>query len=200
MNSVVVNGTLREATGKKATKAVRKAGQVPCVIYGGKENIHFSAEAIAFRDLVYTPNFNLAEINVDGNTYKCIIKASVFHPVTDIISHVDFLMIGDDRKFKVELPIRFVGVAPGVKAGGKIVQKLRRVKVKTTLGALTDSLTADISELELGSSIRVRDINLPEGMEIMNPMAIPIASVEVPRALKSAQAAAEGEEEGEEEA
>ncbi len=196
MNSVAVNGTLRADTGKKATKAVRNAGQVPGVIYGAEKNVHFSADTLAFRPLIYTPDFNLAEITVDGNVYKCIIKSTSFHPVTDDLVHVDFLQLTPGRKFNVELPVRFEGVAPGIKAGGKLVQKLRKVKIKTTLESLTATLSADISDLELGASIRVRDINLPEGMEIMNPMAIPVASIEIPRALKSAAAQKE-EEEGE---
>ncbi len=194
MNTVAVTGTLRKETGKKSTKAVRKAGEVPCVIYGGKDNIHFSASQIAFRSLVYTPNFNIADITIDGAVYKCILKASTFDPLTDELSHIDFLQLEDGRKFNVELPVRFKGVSPGVKAGGSLIPKLRRIKVKTSLDALVDELVADISALELGSSIRVKDIELPEGMEIMNPLAIPIASVEIPRALKSAQAGEDGEE------
>ena len=203
MNSVALTGTLRKETGKKATKAIRKSGHVPSVIYGGENPVHFSAATLDYRPLIYTPDFNLAEITIDGDTYKCIVKSATFHPVTDELQHVDFLQLSDDRKFKVELPVKFTGVAPGVKAGGKIIPKLRRVKVKTSLDALVESLTADVSQMELGQSIRVRDIKMPEGMEPLNPLAIPIASVEVPRALKSAQAGVEGaegedDEEGEE--
>ncbi len=197
MNTVALTGTLRTETGKKSTKAVRKGGGVPCVIYGGKENIHFSAPQLAFRPLIYTPDFNIAEITIDGTVYKCILKGSTFNPVTDDIQHLDFLQVEQERKFIVELPVKFTGVSPGVKGGGSLIKKLRRVKVKTSLDALVDVLTASIAELELGSSIRVKDIELPEGMEIMNPLAIPIASVEIPRALKSAQSedkeGAEGE-------
>lgn len=194
MNSVAVNGTLRESTGKKSTKATRKAGNVPCVIYGGNEVIHFSASQISFRDLIYTPDFNIAEITVNGNTHKCILKSVSFHPVTDAVQHIDFLELSNDRTFKVDLPVRMKGTSPGVKAGGKVVTKLRRVKVKTSLEALTDELLVDISNLELGQSVRVRDIDLPEGMELLNPLAIPVASVEIPRALKSAQSEAAAEE------
>ncbi len=195
MNTVAVNGTPRTETGKKATKAIRRAGRVPSVIYGGEDNVHFSADAIEFRNLIYTPDFNIAEIKIDDQTYKCILKSSSFHPVTDELEHIDFLQLVPGKAFKVDLPVRFRGAAPGVKAGGKIVQKLRKVTVKTTLETLVDALYTDISTLEMGHSTRVRDIDLPAGMELMNPGPIPVASIEIPRALKSAasQKEAEGE-------
>ena len=194
MNTVAVNGTLRTETGKKATKVVRRSGQVPGVIYGGEENVHFSAETLDFRDLVYTPNFNLADITIDGKVYQCILKSASFHPVTDDLEHLDFLLLVPGRTVKVDLPVRFRGASPGVKAGGKIVQKLRKVTVKTTPEALVDALYTDISELELGHSTRVRDIELPDGMQLMNPAPIPVATIEIPRALKSAAAQKDAED------
>lgn len=194
MNTVAVNGTLRTETGKKATKVIRRSGQVPGVIYGGEENVHFSAETLDFRDLVYTPNFNLADITIDGKVYQCILKSASFHPVTDDLEHLDFLLLVPGRTVKVDLPVRFRSASPGVKAGGKIVQKLRKVTVKTTPEALVDALYTDISELELGHSTRVRDIELPDGMQLMNPAPIPVATIEIPRALKSAAAQKDAED------
>ena len=191
METVTLTGTKRTDTGKKATKAARKEGMVPCVMYGGNEVVHFTASPKSFKKLIYTPDFKIAEVNVDGQSHRCIIKDMQFHPVTDALLHIDLLQLVDGKKVNVEIPVGFKGVAPGVKTGGKLIPKLRQVKVKTTPDKIVDKLFVDISELQLGFSVRVRDIEIGEGMEIMNPPAIPVASVEVPRALRSAEAAAE---------
>ena len=199
METVAVNGTIRTEVGKKATKAVRKVGEVPCVIYGGEKVIHFSSAPSAFKHLIFTPDFKLAEITLDGTAYKCILKDAQYHPVTDEIVHLDFLQLIADQKISVNIPVGFKGVSPGVKEGGKLVSKLRTVNIKTTPDNIVNKLFVDISEVELGGSIRVRDVEITDAMEIMNPPAQPIASVEVPRALKSEEAGeeGEGEEEGE---
>lgn len=194
MESVAISGAPRQEVGKKASKALRKEKVVPCVIYGGENVIHFSAHANQFRSLIYTPDFKLAKIDVDGTTYDCIIKETQFHPVTDEISHIDFVQLIPGKKVKVQIPVKFNGSAPGVKEGGKLIQKLRRVKIKTTPEQLVEALYADVSELNLGSSIRVRDIETTDEMEVMSAMSIPIASIEIPRALRSAQSEEEGEE------
>ncbi|RMG82351.1 MAG: 50S ribosomal protein L25 [Bacteroidetes bacterium] len=151
-------------------------------------NIQFTTTFKEVKDLVYTPDFKVAEITVDGKSYRSILKDVQFHPVKDTIRHVDFLVISDTRPIKVELPVKFVGVSPGVRVGGKLIQNLRKIKVKTTADKLIDVLTLDISKVELGQSIRVRDIQLEDGIEIMSPPATPVATVEIPRALKSAGA------------
>ena len=197
MDSIAITGNIRTDLGGKFARAARREGQVPCVIYGGENNVHFSAPPMSFKKLIYTPDFRLAEIEAGGKTYKCIVKDIQFHPVTDEILHIDFLELVDGHKLNVEIPVRFRGVAPGTKAGGKLTQKLRRVKVKTTPDKLVNELFIDISGLQLGNSVKVRDIELKEEMELMTSPGIPVASVEVPRALKSAQAGAAGEEEGE---
>lgn len=193
MQIVSISGSPRTDLGKKHNKQLRKAGAVPCVIYGGESPIHFSAPAGVFRPLIYTPDFKLVEIEVEGKTYKCIMKDTQFHPVTDALMHVDLLELVANKKVNVELPVKFVGVSPGVKNGGKLIQNLRRIKVKTTPEKLIDHLTLDISDLALGSAIRIRDITAVDGIEVINSPAIPVATVEVPRALKSAEAGAEGE-------
>jgi len=187
MKTVSISGSPRTALGKKHNKQLRKTGAVPCVIYGGEAPIHFSALAGVFRPLIFTPEFKLAEVEVDGKSYKCILKETQFHPVTDDLMHVDLLEMVPNKKFNVELPVKFVGVSPGVKNGGKLIQNLRRIKVKTTPEDLVDHLTLDISELELGHAIRIRDITAIDGVEVTNSPAIPVATVEVPRALKSAE-------------
>lgn len=193
MESIAINGTLRTDLGKKAAKAYKRAGKVVCVIYGGEKNVHFSAVAKDFKPLLFSGDFKLVNITVDGATYQCILKAAQFHPVTDEVQHLDFLQLVPGQQVKVELPLKFRGVAPGVKAGGKLIAKVRKVKIKTTPEHLVDSLFVDISGVNLSESVRVRDIELGEGMEIMNAPGIPVASVEVPRALKSADAAEEEE-------
>jgi len=145
------------------------------------------------KSLGYTPDFKLAEISVNGDTHKCILKDITFHPLTDEIVHIDFLRMTPGKPLKVEIPVDFKGKSPGVKEGGKLIPQMRRVKVKTTPETLVDKLFVDVSELELGNSVRVRDIEFPDGMEVMTTTATPVAVVEVPRALRSAEAEAEAQ-------
>ncbi len=191
METVAITGTKRAGIGKKSTKADRNAGAIPCVIYGGKENVHFTGKMSEIKKMIFTPAFKVAEVNVGGATHKCILKDVQWHPVTDEIRHIDFLELVSGKSFKAELPVRLDGVAPGIREGGKLVYKLRKVKVKTTPEALVDELVLDISSMNLGDSVRVRDIEAIEGMELMSSPALPVASVITPRALKSAAAEAE---------
>ena len=193
MEAVAFNGTVRNELGKKGTKAVRNNGQTPCVLYGGDNTIHFSINIKDVKNLIYTPDFKIAEITLDGKTYKSILKDVQFHPVSDEVRHIDFVELVDGKKVNVEIPVRFKGSSPGEKVGGKLYQKLRKAKVKTTPEHLVDQLFVDISELEMGQSVRVKDIEADDNLEIMSSPNIPVASVEVPRALRSAQAAADGE-------
>src|SRR5690606_27826278 len=130
MKSVKIEGTRRTELGKKATRQLRSEGMVPGVIYGS-ENIHFSAPQMAFRPLVYTPEFQLAEVTIDGKTYRCILKDLQFDVVTDELNHIDLLELNDDRKVVANLPLKFVGTSEGVKAGGRFVPKLKTLKVRT---------------------------------------------------------------------
>lgn len=192
MEIVAINGQIRAEVGKKATKAVRKKdGGIPCVLYGGEDLIHFSIPEPEVKALIYTSDFKVADINIEGKTYRCILKDVQYHPVTEAILHIDFLRLVKGNPVKIEVPVRFKGTSPGVKSGGKLLPKLRRVKVKTTPENLVSELLVDISKLELGQSIRVRDIEPGEGIEIILSPGIPVATVEVPRALRSATAAKE---------
>ncbi|MCB0569710.1 MAG: 50S ribosomal protein L25 [Phaeodactylibacter sp.] len=192
MEIVAVNGQKRVGLGKKETKAVRNEGLIPCVLYGGDEVVHFSTTLNDIRGVVYTPDFKIAELTVEGKAYRAILKDVQWHPVTDSIVHIDFLRLVEGNAIKVEVPLRFTGVSPGVRAGGKLQQKLRRVLIKTTPEHLISEMSVDISKLELGQSIRVRDIVVEEpGIEIMNSPGVPVATIEIPRALRSATAAAE---------
>lgn len=195
MDIVAVSGKLRTNLGKSASAQIRREGGIPCVMYDAKNVIHFTTELKEVKKLIYTPKFKLAELTIDGKTYKCIIKEYQMHPVTDTITHIDFLHLLEGQSVKIEVPVKFIGTSPGVKGGGKLLQMLRRVKLKTTVEHLIDEVTLDISNLKLGHSIRIRDIQPNDGVEIMNNGATPVAIVEIPRALRSAQSAAETETE-----
>ncbi|PHN01002.1 50S ribosomal protein L25 [Flavilitoribacter nigricans] len=190
MKVVTLEGQERKVMSKSATKALRKEELVPAVMYGGDDVLHFSVSARDVRPLIYTSDFKVAEVNVNGNAYRCILKDKQFHPVSDEIQHLDFLQLTDGATVRIQVPIRFTGSAPGVKVGGKLQQNLRLVKIKTTPENMVYEMTADVSKLELGQSIRVRDIKTVEGVEIMNSPSIPIATIEIPRALRSAASAA----------
>lgn len=195
METIAINGSLRTGKGSTTSRIDRAEGKVPCVLYGGAENVSFTVTPKEVRDLIYTSDFKVVEVNIDGNATRCILKSAQFHPVTDNVIHIDFLRLVEGHPIKLEVPVRCVGVSPGVKVGGKLQQKMRKIKIKTVPEQMVDHLTVDISELELGSSVRVRDISIPEGIQILNPLANPVATVEIPRALRSAEAAAEGTEE-----
>ena len=186
MKSVQIEGQDRSELGKVNTRRLRSEGKVPCVIYGGNEPVHFSAPLLAFRPLVYTPEFQLAEISVNGKTYRCILKDKQFDVLTDELSHVDFLELTDGKRVSAELPLKFIGQPAGVKAGGRLEIKMKTVKVRTMPEHLTESINVDITNLELNANMRVQEINAAN-MEIMNAPRQPIASIVMTRALKQAK-------------
>lgn len=194
MVTVNIEGTFRNNMGTSTARNSRKAGMIPCVLYGGGESIHFTVTPDSVRDIVYTGEFKLANVTVGDKSYRCILKEVQYHPVTDTISHIDFLNLIDGNTIKVSVPIRFEGAAPGVRAGGKLVQKLRSVKIKTTPDQMVDEMKVDISKLKLGQSLRIRDIAPIEGVEIINSQALPIATIPIPRGLKAGAAVEEEEE------
>lgn len=189
MTTIEIQGTTRSEFGKKGSKIDRNNGLVPAVMYGGNESVHFTVTPASVKHLVYTPDFKVADIEVDGKHYKAILKSTQFHPVTDELIHIDFLRLIDKTPVKVEVPLRFKGSSPGVKVGGKLIQQLRKIKIKTTPEYLVDELKADISKLDLGQALRVREVLVPKGVEILNNGATPVALIEIPRALKAAAAA-----------
>lgn len=186
MKVVKIEGKSRSEHGKTATRRLRSEGQVPAVIYGGKETVHFSAPQLAFRPLVYTPDFQLAEVSVNGKTHTCIMKDLQFDVLTDELSHVDLLELVDDKKVIANLPLKFVGQPAGVKAGGRLEVKVKSLKVRTLPKFLKENIEVNIDNLELNGNIRVQDVKAGE-MEIMNSPRIPIASVVMTRALKQAE-------------
>ena len=188
MKTITIEGQLRTESGKKATRQIRSQQLVPGVIYGGSKEINFSAPATAFKDIVYTPEFMLAEVKIDGNAYRCILKDIQFHKVTDALLHVDFLELVEDKKVIATLPIKFVGVPAGVKAGGKLVTKMKSLKVKVLPKYLKEHIEVNIDKLELNENVRVEDVVM-ENMEVLNSPRIPIASVTLTRQLKQDEAA-----------
>ncbi len=191
MKAIAVKGEVRQDLGKKSTKAVRVAGLIPCVMYGGDSVVHFTTTKNDVKQLIYTPDFKLADVEVDGKHYRCILKDLQIHSTREDVLHIDFLHLAEGNTIKVDVPVRFKGVSAGVKAGGKLLQKVRKVKIKTTPDKLVDELLLDITSLELGQSIRVRDIKAIDGVEILSSPGIPVATIEIPRALRSATMAAE---------
>ena len=195
MNTISLEAQPRTEVGKKATKALRKAKLVPCVLYGGEKNLTFTVPELQFSPIVFTPNFNVIDLTVEGATYKSVLKDIQFHPVTDQILHVDLMELVDDRKITVDIPLKFEGLALGVRNGGKLMVQLRKMRVKAFPKDLLPELVVDVTDLELGRSVKVGSISF-DNIELMNNPNLPIVSVEIPRALKSAEAeeGAEGAE------
>ncbi len=187
MKTITIEGQLRTETGKKATHQLRSQGLVPGVIYGGAQEVNFSAPVLAFKHLVYTPEFQVAEIKVDGKSYRTILKDIQFDKVTDALNHIDFLELVEDRKVVATLPIKLTGTAVGVKEGGKLVSKLKTLKVKSLPRDLRENIEVDITNLALNANIRVEDVKT-DNMEILNSPRIPIASVVMTRQLKQEEA------------
>jgi large subunit ribosomal protein L25 len=189
MNTITIEGQLRTEYGKLATRQLRSQGLVPGVIYGGAQEVSFTAPATAFKPLVYTPSFQLAEVQLEGKAYRCILKDLQFDKVTDELIHVDFLELVEDKKVIATIPLKFEGVAAGVKAGGRLVTKMKALKVKTYPRYLKEQIEVNVENLELNANIRVQDVQT-ENYEVMNSPRIPIASVVTTRALRQEEATA----------
>ncbi|SEA13319.1 50S ribosomal protein L25/general stress protein Ctc [Bizionia paragorgiae] len=169
MKSITINGSQRESVGKKATKALRNAGQVPCVVYGGDKAIHFSAPELAFSKLVYTPNAHTVVIELDGGTrVNAILQDIQFHPVTDRILHVDFYQVFDDKEITMDIPVNYIGNPRGVRNGGVLRKNKRSLRVKALPGNLPDFIDADISELKIGNKLYITALET-EAYKFMHP-------------------------------
>jgi large subunit ribosomal protein L25 len=188
MKTITIEGQLRTELGKGATRQLRSQGNVPGVIYGGEKEINFSAAAIAFKPLVYTPDFQFAEIKLNGDIHRCIMKELQFDKVTDQLIHVDLLEMVEDKKVIADIPLKFVGSPIGVKDGGKLHIKMKALKVKTYPKYLREHIEVNIDNLELNGNVRVEDVQV-ENYEIMNSPRIPVASVTLTRELKQEEAA-----------
>ena len=188
MKSITIEGQLRTGFGKRATRQIRSQEMVPGVIYGGPQEINFMAPATAFKSLVYTPSFQIAEVKLDGKTYRTILKELQFDKLNEALTHVDLLELVEDKKVIANIPIKFTGASKGVKDGGKLITKIKSLKVKTYPKYLKEQIEVSIDNLEINGNIRVEDVK-EEHYEILNSPRIPIASVVMTRQLKQEEAA-----------
>lgn len=189
MKTFELKGKVREGLGKKATKAVRIDNSVPCVLYGGEGNIHFTATDSDLRKLIYTPEVFLVDLDVDGTKCKAIMKDLQFHPVTDKVLHIDFLQVSDNKPVVVEIPVKLTGLAEGVRAGGKLSLEMRKLKVKGIYTQIPENITLDVTSLGLGKTVQVGAVSV-ENLEILNAKNAVIAQVKLTRAARGAAAAA----------
>ena len=196
METIEIIGYKRANLGKKDSKKLREDGNVPCVIYGGDEQIHFHAPMILFRDLVYTPGANFVKLNIEGQEIDAILQDIQFHPVSEIILHADFLQLKDDKKIKMEIPVKIIGNSPGVQQGGKILMRIRKLSLMAYPKNMPSFVEVDISGLELGKSIKVEEL-LSEDYDILNSPLVSVVSVNIPR-VKIEVEEEEEETEGEE--
>ncbi|RTE55304.1 50S ribosomal protein L25/general stress protein Ctc [Arenibacter aquaticus] len=208
MKSITIKGSERESVGKKATKALRNAGKVPCVIYGGEKPLHFSAEELAFKDLVYTPNAHTVVIELDGgDKIDAVLQDIQFHPVTDSILHIDFYQLFKDKEVTMNIPVRLIGNSPGVRNGGRLLFRKRKLAIKALPDNLPDFFDVDISKLKIGGNISVASL-LKDEFTILHPDTTVVVQVKAARnailtddddeeeegAEATADAAAEGNE------
>jgi large subunit ribosomal protein L25 len=184
MKSVEIVGFKRANLGKSASRELRAKAEVPCVLYGGGNQVHFSVPMYLFRALVYTPNAHTVALNIEGKEYKAVLQDIQFHPVNEIILHADFLELNDAKEVKIEVPLRVTGNSVGVAKGGKLIQKLRKVKISALPANLPDFVTIDVTDLDLGKTIKVSAIQT-SNFAILNPPAVPAVTIEIPRALKN---------------
>ena len=183
MKTVEIIGYRRANLGKTGSQKLRDEGLVPCVLYGGDEQIHFHSPMILFRDVVYTNEAHFVHLNIEGEECQAILQEVQFHPVSEIILHADFLRISEDRKVKMNIPIRLVGEAPGVAKGGALVRKRAALKVYGFPKDMPDHIDVDVSTLDFHHAIKVGDMKM-EKLDFLDPKHASIAVVEVPRAAK----------------
>ena len=196
MKTIEIIGFKRANLGKAEAKRLREEGNVPCVLYGGQvEQLHFYVPAILFRPLVYTPDANLVDLNIEGEKHQAILQETQFHPVSEMMLHADFLAVNDKKEVKMDIPVKLVGKSPGVTIGGRMVTKMRKIKVKALPQNLPDFIEVDVSGMELGKSIKVETLK-PNNYEILTNPLVSIATVEIPRSMRSKQSAEAAAEEG----
>ena len=198
MLEINLSGKKRTETGKKASKEMRKEGFIPCNLYGEKKNENGAPEALAFaipfaelRKAVYTPNIYVINLNIDGEAHIAIMKEIQFHPVTDAILHVDFFEITPEKPITVGIPVNLVGLAAGVRLGGRMSLSIRQIKVTAPYTQIPEKLDIDVTNLEIGKSIKVGNLSY-EGLELVTPAEVVVCSVKMTRAAQAAAAAAAG--------
>ena len=195
MKQVSLSGSLRENVGKKDAKKLRKDGKVPCVLYGGKEQIHFTVPELNFGKLIFTPEVFEVKLDINGTEYSAILQDVQYHPVTDKVLHADFLEIAPGKQIIVGLPVKFEGTSPGVIRGGKMIKKMYKIRVKGLIEEMPDFLVIDVSEMEIGGSVKIREIELDK-LTLLDPPNSVIVRVKMARAVEEV-VGEEEEEEGE---
>ena len=198
MKKVSISGSLRENVGKKDAKKNRREGNIPCVIYGGEKQIHFSTNEIKFDKIIFTPEVFLITVDVDGKEYSTILQEVQYHPVTDKALHADFLELTPGKEISIEMPVILIGAAPGVLNGGQLIKKMHKIRLKGFAENLPENVEVDISELVIGSSIKIRDVEF-NNLTTLDPPNSVIVRVKTSRTAVEDEEGEEGEEgEGEE--
>lgn len=192
MKSVSISGSLRENVGKKDAKAQRAQGMVPCALYGGKEQKLFVVEEKQFQKLLYTPEVQFVDLDVNGSVVKAIVQETQFHPITDKLLHVDFLEVVDGKPITIDIPFKLAGTSPGVLKGGSLKKRVRKLKVRGLLENVPECITADISNMDLNDMMKIGDIHLDNITIVDNPSKVVVAVL--PTRNVVADANAEGEE------
>ena len=200
MKSTSIKAILRKKVGATDARKLRRENNIPCVLYGGKEVVHFYAPALSLKKIIYTPEIYSVNFNIEGKEYKAIMKDIQFHPVNDKPLHIDFQELVPDKSIILELPVKFNGIAEGTKEGGVLLAKLRTLQVKGFPDKIPENIELDVENLDIGDSIKVREVTI-EGIEILNQPTIPIVTIAAPRTEQEleAQLGVEGEEAEEEE-
>jgi len=189
MKTVKLSGSPRANVGKTDANMLRANGMVPCVIYGAGEQIHFSADIRHFKNIIFTPETNLVDVEINGKTYTTVLQEAQYHKINDKLIHADFLQVSENKPVTVYLPVKTTGQSEGVKAGGKLVVKLRKVKVKGLIAKLPEYIELDITKLAIGKSISAGDISI-DGITLLHPKNISIVSVDTTRAVAQAETTA----------
>jgi large subunit ribosomal protein L25 len=187
MKTIEIKGSLRTELGKKSSKNTRKAGNVPCVIYGKDQNIHFHAHENSFKNLIYTPDAHIVNLSLDGNDYKLVLQDVQFHPVTDKITHADFIEIVESKPIIINLPIRITGDSVGVKAGGKLRIKKRHLKVRGYANDIPEFLPIDITDVKIHQSVKVGDLSYDQ-IELIDPKITTVLTVATSRVVQKEEA------------
>jgi len=185
MKAVFMSGSSRSNVGKKDAKALRVEGLVPCVLYGGDSQIHFSVNATQFKPLLFTPDVHTVELEIDGKSYKAVLQDIQYHNMKDNVLHADFLQLHENKPVIIQIPVRTSGNSAGVRAGGKLVTKLRKLKVRALLSDLPDFINIDITPLEIGMGVKVREVIAP-GLTLLDAQNVDVVAVTATRASRQA--------------
>ncbi|MFN3554898.1 MAG: 50S ribosomal protein L25/general stress protein Ctc [Bacteroidales bacterium] len=195
MKTVSVSGSLRENVGKKDAKTLRRQGLIPCVMYGGEKQVAFALPELSFKDIIYTPEACIINLDVKGTKYNVILQDAQFHPVSGKVIHCDFLQVFENKDVKIDIPVKLKGVSKGVLKGGKLILKLRKLRVKGLMNILPDEITVDITKLDIGDSVKVGDL-VYEGLEFLNAHNAVVVNVKTARGAGGAGGDEEETEEG----